>query len=97
MDADGSHLTRITDPAGSANNFAWSPDGTLIAYQSDLDGDLDIYVYGLKAQQTRLLTDNEIADYAPTWYCGSTDVVFTSDIRGNPDIYEASALPLDAR
>ena len=76
--------------------MAWSPDGSLIAYQSDLDGDLDIYVYQLSSEQTRHLTDNTIADYAPTWLCGTTEIIFTSDIMGNPDIFQVSALAITA-
>ncbi|MGQ9910350.1 MAG: SdrD B-like domain-containing protein, partial [Candidatus Flexifilum sp.] len=96
MNADGSGVTRISELGGDATNAAWSPDSAYIAYQSDLDGDLDIYVYELSSGRTRKLTDNDIADYAPTWQCGTTRVIFTSDVNGEPDIYEVEALPMDA-
>jgi uncharacterized repeat protein (TIGR01451 family) len=96
MDADDLNRLAISDPAGDATNMAWSPDGSLIAYQSDLDGDLDIYIYQVSSGQTRQLTDNTIADYAPTWLCGSAEVLFTSDIMGNPDIFQAEALAITA-
>ncbi len=96
MDASGQNRVAISDAAGDATNMAWSPDGSLIAYQSDLDGDLDIYVYQLSSEQTRHLTDNTIADYAPTWLCGTTEIIFTSDIMGNPDIFQVSALAITA-
>ena len=47
MQADGTELRRVSDPAGDATEPTWSPDDGMIAYQSDLDGDLDIYVYEL--------------------------------------------------
>jgi Tol biopolymer transport system component/protocatechuate 3,4-dioxygenase beta subunit len=96
MNADGSGVELISDLAGDATDHSWSPDDSLIAYQSDLDGDLDIYVYDVGSGQTRKLTDNDIPDYAPTWQCSTTRVVFTSDIAGNPDIYDAEALPISA-
>ncbi|MBZ0299248.1 MAG: hypothetical protein K8J31_05900, partial [Anaerolineae bacterium] len=37
---------------------------------------------------------NDIPDYAPSWRCDTTRVLFTSDISGNPDIFDADALPI---
>lgn len=94
MNSDGSNRSAISSLDGNASNQAWSPDGALIAYQSDLDGDLDIYVYELASQGTRQLTDNTIPDYAPTWRCSNDIVLFTSDIAGDPNIYEENARPI---
>ncbi|MBL8119000.1 MAG: carboxypeptidase regulatory-like domain-containing protein, partial [Anaerolineae bacterium] len=96
MTAEGRNIRAISDVAGDATNHSWSPDDSLIAYQSDLDGDLDVYVYGMNNGRTRKLTDNTIPDYAPTWQCGTLKVIFTSDVNGNPDIYDADALPINA-
>jgi len=96
MNADGSGRTPISDQSSRAANAVWSPDDSLIAYQSDADGDLDIYIYGVATGQTRKLTANDADDYAPTWLCGGTQVIFTSDEPGNPDIFQANALPLTA-
>jgi Tol biopolymer transport system component len=94
MQADGKNPTAISDKGGYATNHSWSPDNHLIAYQSDLDGDLDIYVYDTSTGKTRKLTNNSIADYAPTWRCATDQVIFTSDINGQPDIFEAKPLPI---
>jgi Tol biopolymer transport system component len=94
MDSDGQGAQRITPLDGDATNHAWSPNGQYIAFQSDLDGDLDVYIYDVATGQIRLLTDNDIDDYAPTWRCDSVHVVFTSDVTGNPDIFEAEATPI---
>jgi Tol biopolymer transport system component len=96
MDADGSNVQRISDVNGSAALQVWSPDDSVIAYQSDLDGDLDIYVYELASGKTRQVTDNDSADYAPTWFCRSTTLVFTSDITDDSNLYSTPALPIDA-
>ncbi|HEX2907541.1 MAG TPA: hypothetical protein VHO69_11805, partial [Phototrophicaceae bacterium] len=96
MQEDGSKPQAISEPADEARSTAWYFDDTLLAYQSDLDGDLDIYVYDFESGKTRKLTDNTVADYAPTWPCGKKDVIFTSDVLGNADIFRAGALPIDA-
>jgi len=94
MNADGSHVAHISDPAGNAINPAWSPDDHYIAYQSNVDGDQDVYVYELSTGTTRKLTDNGINDYAPTWLCNAPVVAFTSDITGDSNIFSANALPI---
>ncbi len=55
-----------------------------------------MYVYDFETGATRLLTDNVIEDYAPTWICDAPIVVFTSDITQDPNIYNTPALPIDA-
>lgn len=74
----------------------WSSDDRLVAYQSALDGDLDIYVFEVDTGITRKLTDNVVADYAPTWLCNSSVVIFTSDVDGNPNLFDAEALSISA-
>jgi Tol biopolymer transport system component len=96
MNADGTDVQRISDINGDASNHVFSPDDTLIAYQSDLDGDLDIYVYEFASQKTRLVTDNTISDYAPTWWCSAPIIIFTSDITDDSNIFDTPALPIEA-
>ena len=96
MNVDGSDVTPISNPAGDAANHTWYLDDSIIAYQSNLDGDNDIYVYQFSDGQTRLVTDNNIEDYAPTWLCNAPIVVFTSDVTNDPNIYNTPALPIEA-
>ncbi|MEQ8674244.1 MAG: PKD domain-containing protein [Aggregatilineales bacterium] len=96
MNNDGTGLERVSDPNANAMNHTWSPDDSVIAYQSDLDGDLDIYAWEEASRETRLVTDNDIPDYAPTWICYSTVIVFTSDVTEDPNIFNTPALPIDA-
>ncbi len=101
MDLATQEITQVSVEGADARNFSWSPDDTLIAYQSDADGDTpDIYVYEVATGTTRLLTENteEYAgniNTAPTWICESTTVVFASDVIGNNEIFSVSALPID--
>ncbi len=86
----------LTTVDENATISAFSPSGRFLAYQSNLDGDLDIYVHEFGTGLTRKLTDNTIDDYAPTWLCGDDRLVFTSEIEGNPNIYEVDVLPITA-
>jgi dipeptidyl aminopeptidase/acylaminoacyl peptidase len=95
-DRNGSNLQPISDSAGTASNAAWSPTDDLIVYQSDINGDLDLFVCDISSRQTRQLTDNDVDDYAPTWLCGTSEVIFTTEIDGNPNIYQVAARPMDA-
>ena len=106
MTEDGEEVQRISELGGHAQNHAWSPDDTLIAYQSDVANTgrrvNDIYVYELETEQTRLVTNNEgeayenVQDFAPTWYCETTIVVFASRVEGDNNIYMVDARPIDA-
>lgn len=97
MDADGSNVTAVSDTKVSAVNHSWSPDGTLIAYQAQNNADLAIYVYQLSTKNTRRVTDLNSVNYAPTWYCNSTTLVFTSNVTGNPNLFSTTALPMEAQ
>jgi Tol biopolymer transport system component len=98
MNADGSNITRISEPATHVGAHTWSPDNRLIAYQSDVTGRSQIYVYEPESATTRQVTDSEtIPAYAPTWKCDSSEaVIFTSDVQTNSDLYSARTYPLDA-
>ncbi|MBN1286362.1 MAG: PD40 domain-containing protein, partial [Anaerolineae bacterium] len=115
MNADGSNVQRVSEfnaeaGLGATANHTWSPDDTLIAYQSDLDGDRDIYVYEVATGKTRQLTneknpvegDINIQEFAPTWWCDAPIVIFTSDVDGDfaqrdytNNLYQLNALPID--
>lgn len=86
---------RVVFTEGDATNAVWSPSDRYIAYQSDADGDLDIYVYEVATGKTRHVTDNTVADYAPNWLCDDETILFTSDVNGDPNLFEVQASPID--
>lgn len=97
MNTDGSNRQAISDPKGSAINPAWSPDNTLIAYQSNVNSVSDIYIYQVSTKLTRKVTDSTTQNYAPTWHCNAPTIVYTSITNGTPQLYQAPALPIDAK
>jgi len=82
---------RITFESGVAFYPAISPDGKMIAYSSDRDGNMDVYVRQLSGQQSIRRTQ----DPAPDWYVGfspdGSKIVFRSE-RDGGGLYVMEAL-----
>jgi Tol biopolymer transport system component len=63
MNVDGSEQKQLTDnPAGSSGDSCFSPDGSKIAFVSDRDGDLEIYIMNVDGSDQMQLTYNESND-----------------------------------
>jgi Tol biopolymer transport system component len=91
MDADGSNPTNLSNNTATEFDPAWSPDGTRIAFDSDRDGNSEIYVMDADgANQTRL-TINTSNEHKPTWSPDGTRIAFNSDRDGNYEIYVMDA------
>ena len=67
--ADGSNQTRLTYNDVQDTGSTWSPNGTKIAFASDIDGNPEIYLMNAAdgTGQTRL-TNNTAAEGEPDWY-----------------------------
>jgi len=61
---------------------AWSPDGREIAFASDRDGGLGIYVMRADGSHTRRLSPRSVEDSSPTWSPDARWIAFT---RGKND------------
>ncbi len=77
---------------------AWSPaTGNRIAYESDHDGDTEIYLVNLDRGTAEPLTDNAASDLAPSWSPDGTRIAFYSSRDGNFEIYVMNANGLNLR
>lgn len=106
VNTDGTGSTKLThnDEAGIYNRGpAWSPDSRYIAFESNRDGNEEIYVLSMPANfgetalsSTFRLTTNSAADIDPTWSPvsggGSPEgfIAFASDRDGNFEIYKTT-------
>jgi dipeptidyl aminopeptidase/acylaminoacyl peptidase len=74
------------DPAVWDSGPAWSPDGKQIAFESNLDGDLDVYVMNADGTNVRQLTHNsDLHDEGPAWSPDGMQIVYAS---GPDDLHE---------
>ncbi|MEF3276013.1 MAG: hypothetical protein K6356_16745 [Chloroflexus sp.] len=64
-----------------------SPDGKLIAFSSDRDGNWEIYVMNTDGSNLRRLTNHPATDEAPTWSADGRQLAFASDRDGDFEIY----------
>jgi len=67
MEADGSDLRNITDNPHFNGYPAWPPAGQQIAFESNRDGNWEVYVMNVDGTGQSRLTDNEERDLSPAW------------------------------
>ncbi len=66
---------------------AWSPDGTMVAFNSDRTGDMNIWLHTLEDGSTRQLTTGPGGDYQPNWSPDGEWITFFSSRAGHLDIW----------
>jgi serine/threonine-protein kinase len=66
---------------------AWSPDGRMIAFNSDRRGEMNLWIRNLADGSERQLTQGAGGDYQPNWSPDAGTIVFFSARAGNSDIW----------
>src|SRR5260221_6972844 len=66
---------------------AWSPDGNQIAFNSDRNGEMNLYVHSLVDDSNRQVTRGPGGDFQPQWSPDGKRLVFFSSRSGNADIW----------
>jgi len=70
---------------------ALSRDGHWLAYDSNLNGNADIYKVPVSGGEAQQLTRDPTDDFAPSWSPDGREIVFHSFRNGNRDIFVISA------
>jgi Tol biopolymer transport system component len=91
VNADGSHLRRLTSAGGWDYLPAWSPDGSKIAYVHTAGENNDIWVMDADGSNPVRLTTDPGEDLSPAWSPDSTMIAFASNRAGDNDIYAMNA------
>jgi hypothetical protein len=67
MNADGSNPVDLSNNAAAERHPSFSPDGTKIAFVSNLDGNNEIYVMNADGTNQTRLTNDPASDFYPAW------------------------------
>jgi dipeptidyl aminopeptidase/acylaminoacyl peptidase len=86
MRLDGSGLAQLTSNAGANFYPNWSPDGSRLAFNSNRDGDWDIYVMNADGSQVRQLVNAPGLDDKPQWSPDGTRIGFATTRSGTPQL-----------
>jgi dipeptidyl aminopeptidase/acylaminoacyl peptidase len=85
MDVASGAVTTLFDPTVESfdSGPSWSPDGRRIAFESDIDGDMEIYVMNADGSDVQQITHNTLWDEGPAWSPDGTRFAFS---RGTGDL-----------
>jgi Tol biopolymer transport system component len=85
-----SRMYRIIEGVGNVLTPNWSPDGNFIAFASEADQNIDLYIISPDGTNLQRVTDSKAKEYQPKWSPDSTYILFVSERDGNADIYIAN-------
>jgi Tol biopolymer transport system component len=92
MNADGSGtFTRVTNDAANDVSPSWNPAGTQLVYDSDVDGNREIYKIPVTGGLPTRLTNNTAIDADPDWSPDGQKILFASDRGGPMSIWKMNA------
>lgn len=83
-------IYKFPDPQKAEEQDEWltlSPDGTLIAYQSKQDDNMDIYVMPARGGEPVRITDDPARDDWPIWSYDGRWLMFESDRTGEDELW----------
>jgi Tol biopolymer transport system component len=67
MEADGTNPINLSNHPAEDFSPAWSPDGTLIAFSTNRDGNWEIYALNVETGEITNITKNDWEDWFPAW------------------------------
>jgi Tol biopolymer transport system component len=83
--------TRITTGNETIEDVDVSPDGRSLVFDSDRNGNVDLYVMPASGGEARQLTTDPAGDFSASWSPDGRKIAFHSLRNGNRDIYTVDA------
>ena len=68
MNTDGKNLLQLTDHGARDMSPVWSPNGQWIAFNSNRDGNCEVYVMDADGRNVHRLTNDPADDTAYDWF-----------------------------
>jgi len=89
-DADGSNAMELFSRAGKfCGSPSWSPNGQRVAFDSNLEGNQDIFVIRASGGKPVRLTAHPSDDNVPSWSRDGQWIYFTSTRSGRYEVWKA--------
>lgn len=85
IDLNRGFVANLTRHPDYDYNPAWSPDGMQVAFDSNRDGNYDVYLMDANGKNVRRLTYE--GGSSASWSPDGKKIAFFSDRDGNPEIY----------
>ncbi|MDM8532117.1 hypothetical protein QUF63_13175 [Anaerolineales bacterium HSG25] len=82
----------LTDDGNNNLSPVWSPNDDLIAFNSQINGDWDIFTMTPNGSNITQITFDEANELAPAWSPDGLSIAFESDANGDVDLF---VLPLN--
>ncbi|MGK7369670.1 MAG: hypothetical protein ACNS64_05600, partial [Candidatus Halalkalibacterium sp. M3_1C_030] len=85
---NGGEARRLTSFQGSESNPHFSPDGQMVAFTGEYDGNTDVYIVSVDGGEPKRLTWHPGEDIVRGWTPDGGEVIFASGRVGAPVPYE---------
>ena len=76
-----------SEMSSSTSTIGFSGNSSMIVFESDRDGNTEIYVMNTDGSNETRLTHNDAQDISPSWSPDGSKIAFSSDRDGNAEIY----------
>jgi Tol biopolymer transport system component len=88
---DGSNSVKLTDNPARDYLPKYSPDGKIIVFSSERDGNIQLYTINSSGENVKRLMKNEFTDNYGSFSPDGLNIIFNSNRGGSSDIYAVSA------
>jgi len=92
---EGGEARRLVTGMDRLSNPIFSPDGTVVAYSGEYDGNIDVYVVAAAGGEPRRLTYHPGADQALGWTPDGKGILFNSHRDSPNDSDKLFTVPVD--